>query len=140
VYPNVNVNDCEKIMKISEVAAKTGVTNRAIRYYEELNLIKSNRLSNNYREYDNDSLDKLKFISRARKLGFSIDECSSLISLFNNKTRKSSEVRKIAISKREELKKQIKELKDLEKSLEWLIKKCPGNDKPNCPIIDELAN
>tara|TARA_B100000579_G_C22470995_1_gene683391 strand:- start:25 stop:408 length:384 start_codon:yes stop_codon:yes gene_type:complete len=127
-------------MKISEVAAKTGVTNRAIRYYEELNLIKSNRLSNNYREYDNDSLDKLKFISRARKLGFSIDECSSLISLFNNKTRKSSEVRKIAISKREELKKQIKELKDLEKSLEWLIKKCPGNDKPNCPIIDELAN
>jgi len=127
-------------MKISEVAAKTGVTNRAIRYYEELNLIKSNRLSNNYREYDNDSLDKLKFISRARKLGFSIDECSSLISLFNNKTRKSSEVRKIAISKREELKKKIKELKDLEKSLEWLIKKCPGNDKPNCPIIDELAN
>ena len=127
-------------MKISEVAAKTGVTNRAIRYYEELNLIKSNRLSNNYREYDNDSLDKLKFISRARKLGFSIDECSSLISLFNNKTRKSSEVRKIAINKREELKKQIKELKNLEKSLEWLIKKCPGNDKPNCPILDELVN
>ena len=127
-------------MKISEVAAKTGVTNRAIRYYEELNLIKSNRLSNNYREYDNDSLDKLKFISRARKLGFSIDECSSLISLFNNKTRKSSEVRKIAIRKREELKKQIKELKNLEKSLEWLIKKCPGNDKPNCPILDELTN
>ncbi|MBH88561.1 MAG: Cu(I)-responsive transcriptional regulator [Pelagibacterales bacterium] len=127
-------------MKISEVAAKTGVTNRAIRYYEELNLIKSNRLSNNYREYDNDSLDKLKFISRARKLGFSIDECSSLISLFNNKTRKSSEVRKIAIRKREELKKQIKELKNLEKSLEWLIKKCPGNDKPNCPILDELVN
>lgn len=127
-------------MKIGEVAAKTGITNRAIRYYEELNLIKSNRRSNNYREYDKDSIDKLKFVVRARKLGFSIDECSSLINLFNNKTRKSSEVRQIAISKREELKKQIKELKDLEKSLEWLIKKCPGNNKPNCPIIDELSN
>jgi len=127
-------------MKIGEVAAKAGVTNRAIRYYEELKLIKSDRLSNNYREYSEEALDKVKFISRAKKLGFSIYECSSLISLFDNEKRKSFEVREIAIRKREELKKQIKELKDLEKSLEWLIKKCPGNDKPNCPIIDELAN
>ncbi len=127
-------------MKIGEVATKAGVTNRAVRYYEELNLIKSDRLSNNYREYSEEALDKVKFISRAKKLGFSIYECSSLISLFDNEKRKSFEVREIAIRKREELKKQIKELKDLEKSLEWLIKKCPGNDKPNCPIIDELAN
>ena len=127
-------------MKIGEVAAKAGVTNRAIRYYEELKLIKSDRLSNNYREYSEEALDKVKFISRAKKLGFSIYECSSLISLFDNEKRKSFEVREIAIRKREELKKQIKELKDLEKSLEWLIKKCPGNDKPNCPIIDELAS
>ena len=69
-------------MKIGEVAIKAGVTNRAIRHYEELNLIKSRRLSNNYREYSKEALDKVKFISRARKLGFSIDECSSLFSLF----------------------------------------------------------
>lgn len=127
-------------MKIGELAAKAGVTNRAIRYYEELKLIKSDRLSNNYREYSKDALDKVKFISRAKKLGFSIDECSSLISLFNNETRKSYEVRQLAISKNNKLKKQIKELKDLQKSLEWLIKKCPGNDKPNCPILDELSS
>tara|TARA_Y100001936_G_scaffold178157_1_gene174881 strand:- start:38 stop:421 length:384 start_codon:yes stop_codon:yes gene_type:complete len=127
-------------MKIGELAAKAGVTNRAIRYYEELKLIKSNRLSNNYREYNKDALDKVRFISRARKLGFSIDECSSLISLFSNETRKSYEVRQLAISKNDKLKKQIKELKDLQKSLEWLIKKCPGNDKPNCPILDELSS
>ena len=127
-------------MKIGELAAKAGVTNRAIRYYEELKLIKSNRLSNNYREYNKDALDKVRFISRARKLGFSIDECSSLISLFNNETRKSYEVRQLAISKNDKLKKQIKELKDLQKSLEWLIKKCPGNDKPNCPILEELSS
>jgi len=127
-------------MKIGEVALKAGVTNRAIRYYEELNLIKSNRLSNNYRVYSKEAVDKVKFISRARKLGFSINECSSLISLFDNKKRKSAEVRKIAIIKNDELKRQIQELEDLQKSLEWLIKKCPGNDKPNCPIIEELAS
>ena len=127
-------------MKISEVAIKAGITNRAVRHYEELNLIQSKRLSNNYREYSKETLDKLKFISRARKLGFSIDECSSLISLFDNQKRRSSEVRKIAIIKNDKLKKQIHELKDLQKSLERLIKKCPGNDKPDCPIIDELAS
>lgn len=127
-------------MKIGELATKAGVTNRAIRYYEELKLIKSDRLANNYREYTKDALDKVRFISRAKKLGFSIDECSSLISLFNNETRKSYEVRQLAISKNDKLKKQIKELKDLQKSLEWLIKKCPGNDKPNCPILDELSS
>ena len=127
-------------MKIGELATKAGVTNRAIRYYEELKLIKSDRLANNYREYNKDALDKVRFISRARKLGFSIDECSSLISLFSNETRKSYEVRQLAISKNNKLKKQIKELKDLQKSLEWLIKKCPGNDKPNCPILDELSS
>ena len=127
-------------MKIGEVALKAGVTNRAIRHYEELNLIKSRRLSNNYRVYSKEAIDKVKFISRARKLGFSINECSSLISLFDNKKRKSAEVRKIAIIKNDELKRQIQELEDLQKSLEWLIKKCPGNDKPNCPIIEELAS
>ena len=127
-------------MKIGELAAKAGVTNRAIRNYEELKLIKSDRLANNDREYTKDALDKVRFISRAKKLGFSIDECSSLISLFNNETRKSYEVRQLAISKNNKLKKQIKELKDLQKSLEWLIKKCPGNDKPNCPILDELSS
>ena len=127
-------------MKIGEVALKAGVTNRAIRHYEELNLIKSNRLSNNYRVYSKETVDRVKFISRARKLGFSINECSSLISLFDNKKRKSAEVRKIAIIKNDELKRQIQELEDLQKSLEWLIKKCPGNDKPNCPIIEELAS
>ena len=86
-------------MKISEVAIKAGITNRAVRHYEELNLIQSKRLSNNYREYSKATLDKLKFISRARKLGFSINECSSLISLFDNKKRKSAEVRKVAIIK-----------------------------------------
>ena len=126
-------------MKISEIAKETGLTVRAIRYYEELNLIKSDRLDNNYRSYDKETLFKIRFIFRARKLGFSIEECASLIKLFNDKNRQSSEVIKIAEIKRNKLIDQIQELKDLKKSLDWLIKKCPGDDKPDCPILDELA-
>ena len=128
------------IMKISEIAKETGLTVRAIRYYEELNLIKSDRLDNNYRDYDKEALFKVSFISRSRKLGFSVDECSSLIKLFNDNNRHSSEVIKIAKIKRNKLNDQIKELQDLKKSLDWLIKKCPGDDKPNCPILDELSS
>ena len=128
------------IMKISEIAKETGLTVRAIRYYEELNLIKSDRLDNNYRDYDKEALFKVRFISRSRKLGFSVDECSSLIKLFNDNNRHSSEVIKIAKIKRNKLNDQIKELQDLKKSLDWLIKKCPGDDKPNCPILDELSS
>jgi len=127
------------IMKIGEMAKETGITVRAIRYYEELNLIKSVRLYNNYRDYNKEALFKVRFISRARKIGFSIDECSSLIKLFNNNNRKSSEVIKIAKIKRDKINDKIEELQDLKTSLEWLIKKCPGNDKPNCPILEELA-
>ena len=90
-------------MKIGEMAKETGITVRAIRYYEELNLIKSVRLYNNYRDYNKEALFKVRFISRARKIGFSIDECSSLIKLFNNNNRKSSEVIKIAKIKRDKI-------------------------------------
>ena len=126
-------------MKIGDMAKEVGITVRAIRYYEELNLIESVRLYNNYRDYNKEALFKVRFISRARKIGFSIDECSSLIKLFNNNNRKSSEVIKIAKIKRDKINDKIKELQDLQISLEWLIKKCPGNDKPNCPILEELA-
>ncbi len=126
-------------MKIGELAKETSMTVRAIRYYEELKLIKSNRLINNYRDYDKEALFKVKFIVRAKKLGFTINECSSLIKLFNNNNRKSSEVINIAKIKRDNINSQIEELKDLKKSLEWLIAKCPGNDKPACPILDEIA-
>ena len=76
---------------------------------------------------------------RARNLGFSLKECKELIKLFENDSRQSSSVREIAKKKLNDLKLQIQELDNLKVSLEWLVKKCPGNEKPNCPIIDELA-
>ena len=134
VYPNVKVN-----MFITEISKKLKITTRAIRHYEEIGLVNSKRLENNYRYFDQVNLDKLKFLARARKLGFSLDECKELILLFQNDNRKSENVREIAKNKLKLIKKQINELKDLEKSLNWLVLKCPGDNKPDCPIIDELA-
>ncbi len=126
-------------MFIQQVAKKLNITTRTIRHYEELGIIKSNRLENNYRVYDAENYDKLKFLVRARSLGFSLKECKELIKLFENDTRKSASVRDIAKKKLNDLKLQIKELDNLKVSLEWLVNKCPGNEKPDCPIIDELA-
>ncbi|RPH06040.1 MAG: MerR family transcriptional regulator [Alphaproteobacteria bacterium TMED93] len=126
-------------MFIQQVAKKLNITTRSIRHYEDLGIIKSDRLENNYRVYDEKNYDKLKFLVRARNLGFSLKECKELIKLFENNTRQSSLVREIAKKKLNDLKLQIKELQNLKISLEWLVNKCPGNEKPDCPIIDELA-
>ena len=126
-------------MYITEISKKLQITTRAIRHYEEIGIITSKRLNNNYRYFDEVNLDKLKFLVRARKLGFSLGECKDLIKLFQNQNRKSENVRDIAKKKLKLITEQIKELKDLKDSLEWLVKKCPGNDKPGCPIIDELT-
>ena len=126
-------------MFIQQVAKKLNITTRTIRHYEDLGIIKSYRLENNYRVYDTKNYDKLKFLVRARNLGFSLKECKELIKLFENDSRQSSSVREIAKKKLNDLKLQIQELDNLKVSLEWLVKKCPGNEKPNCPIIDELA-
>ena len=126
-------------MFIQQVAKKLNITTRTIRHYEDLGIIKSDRLENNYRVYDEKNYDKLKFLVRARNLGFSLKECKELIKLFENNTRQSSLVREIAKKKLNDLKLQIKELENLKISLEWLVNKCPGNEKPDCPIIDELA-
>ncbi len=126
-------------MYIQQVAKKLKITTRSIRHYEDLGIIKSDRLKNNYRVYDTNNYDKLKFLVRAKNLGFSLKECKNLIKLFENDTRQSASVREIAKQKLNDIKLQIKELDNLRVSLEWLVKKCPGNDKPDCPIIDELA-
>ena len=126
-------------MFINEIAKKLRITSRTIRYYEDIGIIKSERLENNYRYFNEDNLDKLKFLVRSRNLGFSLNECKDLIKLFENDNRKSSNVRAIAKKKLKNISKQIDELQNLKKSLEWLVNKCPVNDTPDCPIMDELA-
>ena len=126
-------------MFIKDLSKKLKITTRAIRHYEEIGIITSKRMENNYRYFDESNLDKLKFLVRARKLGFSLEECRELIKLFENDNRKSENVRNIAKNKLENIDKQIQDLKDLKESLEWLVLKCPGDSKPECPIIEELS-
>ena len=76
-------------MFITEISKKLKITTRAIRHYEEIGIIRSKRLENNYRYFDEVNVDKLKFLVRARKLGFSLEECKELILLFENDNRKS---------------------------------------------------
>ena len=123
-------------MLITEIAKKLNITPRTIRHYEEIGVIKANRLENNYRYFNTENINKLKFLVRARNLGFSLEECKELIKLFDNSSRKSENVRDIAKNKLTKISKQIKELEDLKGSFEWLVSFYPGNSKPKCPILD----
>ncbi|MDA9558818.1 MerR family transcriptional regulator [Alphaproteobacteria bacterium] len=125
-------------MFISEIAKILKITTRTIRHYEEAGIINSKRLENNYRYFDAENIDKIKFLIKSRKLGFSLKECKELIKLLENKTRKSKNVRNITKKKIKVLSEQIKELEGLKKSLQWLLLKCPGDEKPDCPIINQL--
>ena len=98
-------------MFINELAKKLKITPRTIRHYEELGIIKTERLANNYRQFSDENIDKLKFIVRARKLGFSLSECTELIKLFKNEYRKSSKVREIAKNKLKNLQCKLKNYK-----------------------------
>ncbi len=117
----------------SQLPAKT------IRYYEEIKLISPNRASNGYRDYSDQDVHQLKFLQRSRSLGFTIEECRLLLSLYEDDHRASADVKKIAETKIVEIDIKVKELKSLRKTLKNLAENCHGNDKPDCPIIDELS-
>lgn len=119
--------------ELSKLPAKT------IRYYEDIKLINPERAENGYRDYSENDIHILKFLQRSRSLGFSIEECRSLLSLYQDDKRASSDVKTLAIIKISEIDLKIKELKSLRKTLTSLVDNCHGDDKPECPIIDDLA-
>ena len=126
-------------MNIGEAAELSNLPAKTIRYYEEVDLVVPSRQSNGYRDYDRDSVHKLKFVQRARSLGFSLDECRILLSLYEDKSRSSRDVRKLAKARLEIVDQKLEEMQSLKRTLEHLVDHCGGNDKPDCPILDELA-
>ncbi len=126
-------------MNIGQAAEQSRLPAKTIRYYEEIELVTPARGPNGYREYTLQDLQRLQFLQRARGLGFSIDECRSLLSLYDDKQRSSAEVKLIANDKLQEIRQKIKELQSLEHSLSHLIEACHGDEHPDCPIIDDLA-
>ncbi|MCL4162976.1 UNVERIFIED_CONTAM: hypothetical protein GTU68_054156 [Idotea baltica] len=126
-------------MNISEVATLSGLSVKTVRYYDEIGLVTANREDNGYRSYDDSMLKTLRFLQRSRSLGFSIEECRSLVSLYKDKKRASADVKRLAQARIGDIEKKIKELESLKQNLESLTNACHGDDSPECPIIDDLA-
>ncbi|MGI9358902.1 MAG: Cu(I)-responsive transcriptional regulator [Paracoccaceae bacterium] len=127
-------------MNIGEAAKKSGLSVKTVRYYDEINLIKPiKNKATNYRHYTTADLAKLQFIGKARRFNFSIKECKELLSLYENQNRSSKEVRNLTLTKIAEIDVKLTELENLREQLSHLVNCCKGNERPECPIIDELA-
>jgi MerR family copper efflux transcriptional regulator len=126
-------------MNIGQAASSTGVSAKMIRYYESIDLIKpGNRTDAGYRVYGESDLHTLRFIKRARKLGFSLEQIRGLLSLWQDAGRASADVKHIALGHVADLNKRIDELTEMRDTLNHLAQACAGDDRPNCPILHGL--
>lgn len=127
-------------MNIGEAAHASGITAKMIRHYESINLIKpSARSDAGYRTYNENDLHTLRFIKRARKLGFSLDQIRDLLSLWNDAHRASADVKAIALAHVEDLNKRVAELTEMRDTLQHLARSCNGDARADCPILQGLA-
>ncbi|MCE7998349.1 MAG: Cu(I)-responsive transcriptional regulator [Rhodobiaceae bacterium] len=128
-------------MKIGTLAERAGLSTKTIRYYEKVGLIDPPpRTEGGYRSYTDDDIDVLRFVARARGLGFSVKECKALLTLYSDRSRASADVKALALAHIEEVDRKIKELQSIRNTLGELATKCHGDDRPDCPIIEELSN
>lgn len=126
-------------MNVGEVARHSGLPAKTIRFYEDIGLIKPDRATNGYRTYSRDDAHRLAFLKRARSLGFSIEECRQLLALYQDKSRASQDVRRIAISHVEAIERKIAELQSMRATLHTLVDACHGDHRPDCPILEDFA-
>jgi Cu(I)-responsive transcriptional regulator len=126
-------------MNIGNASDRSGLPAKTIRYYEEIGLIRPDRGDNGYRDYGEADIHKLRFLQRSRGLGFSVEECRQLLALYEDRERASADVRQIASAKLTEIDRKIRELTELRRTLETLVHACHGNSRPDCPILEELA-
>ena len=127
-------------MNISDVAKRTGLTSKAIRFYEEKGLVTPPlRSENGYRSYTARHLEELTLLRQARQIGFNLDECRELVHLFNNPARHSADVKARTLDKVKEIEAHISELNLMRERLLALAESCPGDESADCPIINNLA-
>lgn len=128
------------ILNIGKAAKLSNLTVKTVRYYADIGLVSPVKNNNTgYRDFSEDDVARLQFISKARKFNFSIQECEELLSLYSDKNRSSREVKALTVEKISEIDIKLLELKDLKKQLSFLADNCKGNDRPDCPILDALS-
>jgi MerR family copper efflux transcriptional regulator len=127
-------------MNIGQASEHSGLAPKTIRYYEDIGLIRPDRGGNGYRDYAEADIHKLRVLQRSRGLGFSVEECRQLLALYEDKSRASSDVKELTQAKLTEIDRKIRELTELRRTLEHLVHACHGNDRPDCPILEELSD
>lgn len=127
-------------VNIGVAAERAGVSSKMLRYYESLGLLPPvHRTDSGYRQYTEADVHNLRFIKRARDLGFSMAEIAELVSLWQNRRRTSASVRRIAQQHAAELAQRIEAMQAMQRTLAHLIHCCHGDDRPDCPILDDLS-
>ena len=127
-------------MNIGDAAAHSGVTAKTIRYYESIGLIETApRTGGGYRSYGDTAVAFLRFIHRARGLGFSVEDVANLLALYQDKERASADVKALAERHVAAIERKVAELEAIRATLGHLIDKCHGDERPDCPILDDLA-
>ncbi len=126
-------------MNIGDVAERAGLPPKTIRYYEEIGLVRPLRSENGYRTFRESDLHKLTFLGRARALGFSIEDCRTLLGLYEDDTRESAQVKAVAEEHLGEIDRKIAELQSMRATLAHLVTACHGDERPDCPILEDLS-
>ncbi|MBD9511159.1 Cu(I)-responsive transcriptional regulator [Ensifer sp. ENS10] len=128
-------------MNIGEASRASGVSTKMIRYYETIGLIpQADRSEAGYRNYGDNDVHTLRFIRRSRDLGFTVEQMADLLALWRDRSRASGEVKKIALEHVEILERKAEELKAMSRTLTHLAAHCHGDGRPDCPILDDLAD
>jgi MerR family copper efflux transcriptional regulator len=126
---------------IGDAARQSGVSAKMVRHYESLGLLpRVGRTDAGYRQYTANEVHTLRFIKRSRDLGFSMAEIAQLLKLWQNRRRASAQVKKIALDHVEDLSRRIAEMEEMKRALEHLADCCHGDERPECPILDELGH
>jgi Cu(I)-responsive transcriptional regulator len=126
-------------MNIGDVAQRSGLPAKTIRYYEDIGLIKPMRDTNGYRRFRDSDLHKLAFLGRARALGFTIEDCRTLLALYEDNTRASADVKDLAQAHLAKIEDKILQLQSMRDTLSELVHSCAGDNRPDCPILSDLA-
>ncbi|MEO0918160.1 MAG: Cu(I)-responsive transcriptional regulator [Pseudomonadota bacterium] len=126
-------------MNIGEAAQRSGLPQKTIRYYEEIGLLRPDRDLNGYRRFAENDLHKLAFLGRARALGFPIEDCRTLLGLYEDASRESASVKAVAEEHLAEIDRKIDQLRSMRATLSDLVEACHGDHRPDCPILKDLS-